>query len=127
MERSAALCVPSKSKGEHSDHSRALDAPAPAAAVAHVEAQLKSLHEREKVFLCLHLKDHYPCPLHKPSHLLVTFSGTTTWFPKGWGNSSAAVMVTQNICRFGILIRNVSFSMCLYNRLPACETSEVSE
>lgn len=48
-------------------------------------------------------KDHYPCLLHNSFHLLVTFSDTTTWFPKGWDNSSAVlcrVMVTQNICRF---------------------------
>lgn len=40
--------------------------------MAHVEAHLKGLCERERVFLCLHFKDHYPCLLQKPSRLVVT-------------------------------------------------------
>lgn len=40
MDRSAVVCLPSKIKDEHLDQSRPLDAPAPAAAMAHVEAQL---------------------------------------------------------------------------------------
>lgn len=86
MERSAAVCIPSKTKDEHSDHSRSLDASVSAAAMAYVKTQIKRLCGRDRVFLCL----HFNFLLHKLSHLLVIFSDITTWFPKCWDNSSAA-------------------------------------
>lgn len=40
----------------------------------------------------MHFKDHYPCFLHNSFHLLVTFSDTTTWFPKGWDNKLCSTL-----------------------------------